>query len=155
MLDRQCLSREHDELIALTTALVAQVTRAAPDLAGLSTVRWRFNRVLLMHLAKEDKLLYPQLTRSPSPTTARLAELFAAEVCGLAADYAAYMQRWPVERIEGEWPAFAKDTRRILDALGKRIAREENELYPCIDAVSTAGTAPARPSAPTPAPHRL
>lgn len=138
MLDRECLSREHDELTTLAASLVAQVAQARPDLAGLSTVRWRFNRVLLMHLAKEDKLLYPQLARSSLPRVAQLAERFAAEVCGLAADYAAYMQRWPVERIESQWSLFGQDTRRIVAILNTRIRREESELYPCIDAASVA-----------------
>lgn len=148
MLDRECLSREHDELTMLAAGLVAQVAQARPDLAGLSTVRWRFNRLLLMHLAKEDKLLYPQLAQSSSARTARLAERFAAEVCGLAADYAAYMQRWPVERIEGEWSLFGQDTRRIVAVLKTRIKREETELYPHIY------VEPARPAA-APVAHRL
>lgn len=132
MLNRECLSREHAELSALATELVARVAGATPDLAGLSAIRWRFHRMLLMHLAKEDKLLYPQLARSPVPQTADLAARFATEVCGLAQDYAAYMQRWPIERIEAEWPAFGRETRAILSALSARIVREEAELYPCI-----------------------
>lgn len=142
MLNRECLSREHAELSALAEALSALLTGATPDLAGLSAVRWRFHRTLLMHLAKEDKLLYPQLARSPLPRTAHIAAQFASDVCGLAQDYAAYMQRWSIERIEAEWTTFGRETCVILAALTVRIAREEAELYPCI--VEPAAI-PARP----------
>lgn len=133
MLKRATLSGEHDELSALADGILDQLATDPPDYEALGTLRWRLNRVLLLHLAKEDKLLYPRLSQHVSVEARRVAERFAVEMGGLAAAFTAYIMDWPIERAQRDWPVFATKTREVLAALQHRIRREERELYPLID----------------------
>ena len=130
MVDRELLSKEHDEISALAVRLIEEVEASVPG-KDLSALRWRLNHVLMVHLAKEDKLLYPKLLASPA--TKGLAQRFADEMGGLAESYLAYNAAWPIQRVEAEWADFGEATRGIMNALRKRILREERDLYPRIE----------------------
>ncbi len=129
MLSRANLSQEHAELAGLAAALGAQAQADRPTVVGVAGVRWELTRKLLLHLAKEDKLLYPKLRSGPDPVAARLAERFSEDMGGLAQAYNAYIANWSATRMEAEWPAFCAETQAIVAALTDRIAREERELY--------------------------
>ena len=131
MLNREQLSKEHAELDGLALRLLEAV-EAERQPAGLSALRWRLNHVLMVHLAKEDKLLYPSLLAMPA--TKALAQRFADEMGGLAEAYLAYNAAWPIERIEADWVGFGVATRGVMKALRQRILREERDLYPRIAA---------------------
>ena len=131
MIDRAILSKEHAELDMLAVQLLDEVAAAAPS-AKVSALRWRLNHVLMVHLAKEDRLVYPELLASPA--TRALAQRFAEEMGGLAEAYLAYNAAWPIERVEAEWAAFGTATRGVMRALRQRILREERDLYPRIAA---------------------
>lgn len=134
MMTREILSAEHAELDRLATELLAIVSAGAGRAADLSAVRWRLNRVLLMHLAKEDRLLYPRLQACGDVRTEAMATRFAREMGGLAEAYLAYANGWTHNRILGDWDGFAADTRKIVRALRQRIEREERDLYPLLTA---------------------
>ena len=129
MVNRDTLSKEHAELDSLAQRLLLAVDAKGPE-TGLSALRWRLNHVLMVHLAKEDKLLYPQLMASS--ITQALAKRFADEMGGLAQAYLAYNAAWPIERVEAEWSLFGEATRGVMKALRQRILREERDLYPRI-----------------------
>lgn len=148
MITRQTLTAEHRELDAMAGEMLELVSLAAPDWDRLARLRWRFNRLLLAHLAKEDRLLYPRLCQRGGDIGG-LASRFRDEVGGLASDYLAYSAKWPPRAIESDWPAFGQHTRGIIAALRRRILREENELYPLIEAGPPA--VPARAIAQPPA----
>ena len=133
MVNREILSKEHAELDGLAVQLLALVAKQPAETTALSTLRWRLNHVLMVHLAKEDNLLYPQLKSSTIPATRMLATRFADEMGGLAATYLAYSTRWTVVAVEADWAGFAADTRTVMRALRQRILREERELYPMLD----------------------
>lgn len=129
MLSRDILSKEHEELEALATKLMAEVDAEAPSHA-LSALRWRLTHVLMIHLAKEDKVLYPQLLTLPQTRT--VANRFAQEMGDLAKSYQEYTAGWPIERVEADWAGFGAATRTMMTALRRRILREERDLYPRI-----------------------
>ncbi len=134
MLTRQDLSAEHTELDQLAVQLLAAVASADGPAPGLSSIRWKLTRVLIAHLAKEDRLLYPRLQSCGDPRTEMLAKRFADEMGGLAEAYLAYANGWTIDSIAADWPGFARDTRKIAGALQQRIMREERDLYPMLDA---------------------
>lgn len=133
MLTRQVLSGEHAELARLADLLLTEVASEKSDLDRLARTRWRLHRVLAMHLAKEDNLLYPALRRSAALATRRLADRFVGEMGALADDYQAYCARWTIVAIERDWPGFQAATRGVIAALQTRIKREEVELYPSME----------------------
>lgn len=129
MLNRVSLSQEHAELDALAVKLLAEIETNSPS-ETLSALRWRLNHVLMVHLAKEDKVLYPRLLAQPA--TRAVAQRFASEMGDLAQIYLAYTSTWTIERVEADWDGFGAATRKVMTALRRRILREERDLYPRI-----------------------
>lgn len=133
MLSRKTLSAEHDELRRLAQALLDCVAAPRADPARLGAVRWSLTRKLLAHLAKEDTLLYPRLRAGRDPRAAAVATRFAADMGTLADRYRAYVSAWPAERIAGDWLAFGRATRQVLQLLQRRMEKEETVLYALIE----------------------
>ncbi|GGB17921.1 hypothetical protein GCM10011380_04330 [Sphingomonas metalli] len=132
MLDRATLSAEHRALMDLAAELLGAIGQDRAEPERIARIRWNMTRELLAHLAKEDKLLYPSLKTGQDPRASAMATRFAAEMGDLADSYRAYIANWSAERMAREWIAFGMETRRIMQALGKRIEREESVLYPMI-----------------------
>ena len=140
MLSRMTLSDEHAQLDAVASELVGLCADTVPRADLLATTRWRLQRMLAVHLAKEDKLLYPALARSPDAQARALAAAFAEEWGGLNAAFVAWMRDWPGDRIVREWRAFGEETRSLVTVLRQRISREERLLYPHIDTLAASAT---------------
>jgi hypothetical protein len=130
MLTIATLSNEHARIEAVVAELLDITTRSRAPVAGISALRWRLNHLLAIHLAKEDKHLYPQLKASPIAEIAVMAARFEAEMGGLAEGFAAYGRKWDAQAMHADWEGFCKDTRQILLTLRWRIEREERDLYP-------------------------
>lgn len=125
------LRDEHTALATLSQYLLDLVAAAEPPRpTEIEAVRGLFRDTLVRHLKCEDWALYPRLRDSGDPALADLAQLFVAEIGTLADEYARYDGLWPTGRIAAEWPRFRRETRAILAALRRRMAREERELYP-------------------------
>ncbi len=130
MLTVTTLSAEHAEIDAIAAELIGITTQNHAPVEGISVQRWRLNHLLAVHLAKEDKHLYPQLKASPNAEIAVMAHRFELEMGGLAETFMAYSKRWDAEATNRDWEGFCKETRQVLLALRWRIQREERDLYP-------------------------
>ncbi|MCC6213435.1 MAG: hemerythrin domain-containing protein [Polyangiaceae bacterium] len=126
---------QHKKALEVVKAIQARLDPAklqvdaqpvASDLAKLSGA-------LQVHLAMEDKSLYPDLMKSRDPAAKKAAEDFSREMGGIAAAFGAYAKKWNALTIRSNAQDFVRETRSIFDALGKRIGREERELYPLAD----------------------
>jgi iron-sulfur cluster repair protein YtfE (RIC family) len=103
----------------------------------VSALRWKINRILLAHLAKEDRLVYPALISSGDRRTASTAHLICAEVGDLAHKWRHYLSYWTVARIREDGEAFRAQTIAVEQALLARIEREETELFPLLQCTSS------------------
>ncbi len=122
------LSRQHRELANIAAELLHAVS--APEPRPVAAVRWRLARTLLAHLALEDSYLYPALIGSNKSSVSGLAASYRREMGDLASIFRKYLAEWTELRIAKEWALFGEETRHILAALSKRIAREDQKLYP-------------------------
>jgi iron-sulfur cluster repair protein YtfE (RIC family) len=147
-LERHTLIAEHAELGAMLGDLLRHAARRPPPIADIAQVRWRMSRLLLAHLAKEDRLLHPLLQRSGDPAAVRLSQQFEAEMGGLSDAFKAYMQDWDAGRIEADPAAFEAASRALAAVLADRIRREETQLYRHIPAAPPARTVDAGRVAP-------
>lgn len=130
------LRRQHAEIGRATRQLAELVaTQDAPT--GVAAVRWHLARLLMTHLALEDRILYPALLQADGSDVRTAATKLQTETGTLAACFSLYMTQWSDDRIAREWPAFCRDTETILRALGERIDREERTLYPLAERVDT------------------
>ena len=120
---------EHEALLDLSRRLLAALEEPA-DPALAHELRGAMNRILVGHLAKEDRHIYQQLRQNED--TAKITARFEQELGGLAPIWDLLMSDWPQERIAAEWQAFGAAVRQVLALLGERARREEEELYPLL-----------------------
>lgn len=91
----------------------------------------RFSAKLNMHLAMEDRALYPRLMASDNKEISKTAQDFLDEMGGIKKVLEAYIFRWSVQReMKENYQDFEKETKGLIAALGQRIERENNILYP-------------------------
>ena len=126
------LCRQHEELHLLAGRLSRAVADdSAPQ--GIGALRWQFARLLMAHLALEDRIFYPGVQRMADEQLRTAAQHLQIEMGPLAEAFAAYMTRWSDHRIADEWADFCQETRDIVKSLTNRIDREERTLIPLLN----------------------
>ena len=123
--------QQHTEILAVVGELNDKI-KANADAQVLRTVLSNLAGKLNFHLAMEDKALYPRFLRQAGEAQA-VAKRFQAEMGDLGGAFQAYNLRWQVTAIRNDPAGFAAETHRVFQALGKRIGRENAELYPLAD----------------------
>lgn len=104
--------------------LSREVSRLLANLTG----------TLTFHFTMEDKLLYPYMLGVSDKSVAETAQRYMAEIGGLAKVYEQFNKKWSSrEAIRTNAEQFCSETRDLFDAMGKRVEREESELYPLYD----------------------
>lgn len=135
------LRAEHVAIVTLSRFMMGMVTSPIPPRpTELASVRGMLSETLVRHLKCEDWALYPRLKARGDPELSRMANEFVDEMGHIAAQYTAYDARWTPEMVEAYWPDFCEETIGILEALGMRIEREDDELYPAAEALIDPGT---------------
>jgi iron-sulfur cluster repair protein YtfE (RIC family) len=124
----QGFQREHVQ-IAVALEQVRQL--------GIGSARGRESlfaarRLLLDHLERENRILYPALRRHAERDRAlrRLLDDFASEMEQVAAQAAAFFEAYSADSAGLD---FARDFGRLVADLGRRVHREETLLYPEYD----------------------
>ncbi|WP_283420175.1 hemerythrin domain-containing protein [Sphingopyxis sp. Geo48] len=134
------LRAEHAAIETLSRFLLALVAAPHPPRpTELAAVRGMLRDTLVRHLKCEDWALYPRMQSSGDAEVMRIARIFVDEMGHIAGDFAAYDARWTPEAVEADWDAFRGETIGILDALGMRIEREEQQLYPLAERLPIGG----------------
>ncbi|MBI4902166.1 MAG: hemerythrin domain-containing protein [Acidobacteria bacterium] len=96
-----------------------------------------FSGLLKIHLAAEDKALYPLLLQHKDPAMKAIAGKFMTEMGGLRTALEAYLGKWPSSASITQKPdSFRSETTALFHALRKRIDRENSELYPRVDSLN-------------------
>jgi hypothetical protein len=128
--------RQHNEIVDLVQQILSMLK--TEDLRRnadpVCNVRSRLAGVLVVHLAMEDRVMYPQLIASANAGLAAMAQRYQSEVGDYKVQFDAYLQRWrTAEDVQADPPSFIRETSRILGALVQRIERENSELYPLVE----------------------
>ncbi|MEW6697365.1 MAG: hemerythrin domain-containing protein [Bacillota bacterium] len=88
---------------------------------------------LLTHLNSEDKYLYPSLANHPDQKTQTISKRFMEEMGGLSQAFTLYKGKYMIaNNIKANPSQFTTETRTVFDAIRKRVAAEEKELYPLL-----------------------
>jgi hemerythrin len=127
---------QHAELFALVTQItsllhdvnlskkVAEIRNLISSLAGK----------LSIHLAMEDKRLYPKLMAHSNPDVRTLSKRYSEEMGALSGDFMHFNQRWLTAKlIEKDLAKFVGEMTLVLAALLTRIEKENNHLYELVD----------------------
>ena len=127
---------QHDSLLEIAGTLSKQLDpqslgeNAQSARQTLSSLLGKLN----VHLSMEDKSLYPQLLSDSDHKIKLTAENFVSEMGDIGKVLTEYKTKWASALPIQENPAdFITETEGILSALGDRISRENNELYPLLD----------------------
>ena len=89
---------------------------------------------LKIHLASEDKSLYPELLNHKDANVKTTARKFVDEMGGISAVFVKYTEKWvSADAIQKNPNDFIKETEGLFSALANRIEKENKELYPLVD----------------------
>lgn len=129
---------QHDDLLATATKLRSELRadRIAKDPGPARRCVMQLVGKLGVHLSMEDKSLYPMLVQHHDPSVRAVASRFLTEMGGIAKALADYQKTWSSEaEMKADPQGFVKQTGAVLEALGKRVQRENSELYRLVDSL--------------------
>jgi hemerythrin-like domain-containing protein len=131
----ETLCAEHRQIRILVGRLNEFIARSTPpDPVEFFYFRQEFGRTLVRHLKKEDWLIYPRLKAGSQSGLREIAERLCSELGSLEEAFGSYARRWTSGAISKDWPGFREETLAMVQLLHRRMALEESELYPLVDA---------------------
>jgi hypothetical protein len=131
--------KQHDEIMAIAREINGMLGSTIGDEAAenIRALLSRLAGLVNLHLAMEDKALYPTLLAHSDASVAATARQFNEEMGSVAAAFVAYIKAWPTaSAIKADTARFTTESKAIFNALSKRIHRENVELYVLLDAVN-------------------
>ncbi len=91
--------------------------------------------VIKLHLAVEDRVLYPALEASGNDKLAQMSRHYRDEMDGIAGAYLAFAAKWNKPRLLMTQPEdFRDEANQVLKTLYERMRKEDGEFYPVIEA---------------------
>ncbi len=89
-----------------------------------------------LHLAAEDRALYPALQHEGDAALARMGQQYQQEMASIAQDYDAFARRWNTPAsVRADSTGFRRDANIVLRRVHERMQRENRDFYPRIEAL--------------------
>lgn len=133
---------EHQDILA-QIATLRQLTHSGVEHNAAAIARGivAMSSTIKLHLAVEDRLLYPALRQGADAELARLGEQFQREMGAIAAAYMDFARRWNTpERVRTDAEGFRADANTVLRSVYERMQRENRDFYPRIEAEEALAT---------------
>ena len=127
------LKRQHQEIVKVVTEISGYLTpdKAKADANKVHSLLSSLAGKLKLHLGAEDKILYPELLKHNDVKVQSVTKKFMAEMGTIGASFETYLSKWKTPNdIQNNPVGFVADTKGLFDVLGKRVHKEESELYP-------------------------
>lgn len=100
----------------------------AQQITALSTV-------VTMHLAIEDRILYPSLQNGSNQKLADMGKAYQADMKGIANAFIAFSRKWSTAiAVVNQPEMFRTEANQVLKAVYDRMQKEDTEFYPAIEA---------------------
>ena len=108
--------------------IVGNAKEIANGIADLSAV-------VKLHLAIEDRILYPALQASQDTGLVRMGKVYQEDMKGIASAYIAFSRRWSsAAAVAEKAEQFRTEANQVLKTLHQRMQKENTEFYPAIEA---------------------
>jgi len=127
--------RQHDDLVKVANEIsgLLNPVQLSKDAVQVRTLLSTLAGKLKIHLAMEDKALYPKLLAHHDEVVRRTATQFMDEMGGISEAFTSYLNKWPTASvIQSNASTFVRETKEIFSALSMRIQKENNKLYPLV-----------------------
>ncbi len=93
----------------------------------------KFSSKMNLHLALEDKILYPNLIWHSDRKISQKAKTFMEEMGNIKKKFGIYINRWRFSSNIDSLPMdFINESHSIFEVLSKRIKREDEDLFPLL-----------------------
>ncbi|MFA4938299.1 hemerythrin domain-containing protein [Brevundimonas sp.] len=135
-MDVEILKAQHRRIIRLASALggVAESLKTTEDAGRARELMGALNAALIEHLVIEDGELYPVLMTSHDPAVRQLAQDYVDDMGAVSGAWTHYFNEWTQAKIVSDRSRFATATKGLIGALAHRVAREDDTLYPAMEA---------------------
>lgn len=121
-----------DDIGALRGLVQAGIRAHASDIAQRIIA---MSGTIKLHLAVEDRTLYPALESCGDAQLARMSALYRGEMKGIHDAYLAFAAKWNnAHRLEEDGETFRAEANAVLKLLYERMKKEDREFYPAIEA---------------------
>jgi len=91
-------------------------------------------KVVTLHLAIEDRILYPAVQKAEDPAIAAMGAAYQEEMKGIANRYIRFTNQWSnPEKLAAEPDEFRDAANTVLKEVYQRMQRENREFYPTIE----------------------
>lgn len=127
---------QHTDIISCISILRALVRSGiTANAADISQAIISMSSTIKLHLAVEDKILYPALQNANNASLARMGKKFQDEMTSIAAAYVNFAQKWNNASTVSQNPEeFRADANSVLKVLYNRMRKEDTDFYPVIEA---------------------
>ena len=128
--------QQHVEILSCISALRSLVKQGIHDNAAeISRLIISMSSTIKLHLAVEDKILYPALEATNNPSLANMGKRFQDEMTSIALAYLNFAKKWNTASTVSNNPEdFRSDANSVLRALYDRMRKEDVDFYPAIEA---------------------
>jgi hypothetical protein len=128
--------KQHAEILSIAREINALLsdTLSREAAAAIRPLLSKMAGIVSLHLAMEDKSLYPQMTAHADPNVRSISKRYSDAMGTLAAAFGNYMGTWKTTQQMMDDPIrFSADSKAVFNALSKRIHLENVELYALLD----------------------
>lgn len=124
--------RQHSSIHEDIDYLISVIEKGSKDINAMEAAI-RISRLagkLNIHMLEEDKFLYPELINSSDSDIRTMANQYMSEMGYLAEEYSRFKMEYnTANKILSKPDTFILEAKKIINALLKRINKEDNELY--------------------------
>lgn len=130
------LKHQHDQIYGCISALRKSTAAGIADnAADIARTIVSMSSLIKLHLAVEDRLLYPALRGKHKLD--EMGQAYQTEMREIAASYDGFARRWNLAAAVARDPeGFRADANTVLKRLYQRICKEDRDFYPAIEAVA-------------------
>lgn len=134
-MDVNNLLRQHNEVLDLINKLSTYQNqeKVQENACEISKLLAQLSGIIKIHLASEDKYVYPVLMKHPDIKIKTTAEAYVNEMGALAKIFEEYKMKYlGASKIAGNAAAFSLESKKVFSALKERIRKENLFLYPLL-----------------------
>lgn len=128
--------QQHEDLLSVAKEMskLLDPNILGKDAQPVRSLLSKLSAKLKIHLASEDKSLYPELLNHKDANVKATTKKFMDEMGSISSVFVKYTEKWvSADAIQKNPNDFIKETEGLFSALAKRIEKENRELYPLVD----------------------